>query len=98
MKEYIRQKSKVLYNIENLSEEEALSIFSKLVQGYLSIKEKHFVHRDLKSSNIMLKDGEPIIIDFGYCEKTYGTKPKIFYNVGSPSYMSPEAYYKTSYS
>lgn len=46
----------------------------------------------------MLKDGEPIIIDFGYCEKTYGTKPKIFYNVGSPSYMSPEAYYKTSYS
>lgn len=28
----------------------------------------------------------------------YGEKPKVFYNVGSPSYMSPEAYYKTSYS
>ena len=46
----------------------------------------------------MIKNGQPVIIDFGYCEKTYGTKPKVFYNVGSPSYMSPEAYFKTTYS
>lgn len=46
----------------------------------------------------MFRNGEPVIIDFGYCEKNYGKKPKIFYNVGSPSYMSPEAYYKTVYS
>lgn len=46
----------------------------------------------------MFCNGEPIIIDFGYCEKLTGKKPKIFYNVGSPSYMSPEAYFKTMYS
>ena len=73
-------------------------MFYKLLTGYKAIKDSHFVHRDLKSSNIMLKDKEPVIIDFGYCQKTYGAKPNVFYNVGSPSYMSPEAFYQTIYS
>jgi serine/threonine protein kinase len=46
----------------------------------------------------MLKNLQPVIIDFGYCEKTYGQKPRVFYNVGSPSYMPPEAFYKSLYS
>lgn len=46
----------------------------------------------------MFRNGEPLIIDFGYCEKMGSKKPKMFYNVGSPSYMSPEAYFKTFYS
>lgn len=46
----------------------------------------------------MFKNREPVIIDFGYCEKMKGNKPKMYYNVGSPSYMSPEAYYKSIYS
>lgn len=82
----------------NLSEVEALTIFHKLLLGYKSIKDCHFVHRDLKSCNVMLKKSEPIIIDFGYCEKTYGQKPRVYYNVGSPSYMPPEAFYKSVYS
>lgn len=68
------------------------------MRGYQAIRDKGFVHRDLKSQNVMFLNGEPVIIDFGYCEKVKGKKPKVFYNVGSPSYMSPEAYFKTVYS
>lgn len=70
----------------------------KLLLGYQEIKRKGFVHRDLKTCNVMLHDGQPLIIDFGYCEKNGSQKPQVFYNVGSPSYMSPEAYFKTLYS
>ena len=43
-------------------------------------------------------DGTPVIIDFGYCEMIMGKRPLIQYNVGSPAYMSPEAYGKSRYS
>ena len=89
------------YSVENtgkLPEQEALHIFVKLLRGYLGIRNKGFIHRDIKSSNVMFRNGEPLIIDFGYCEKVASKKPKMFYNVGSPSYMSPEAYFKTFYS
>lgn len=47
----------------------------------------------------MLKNHKhPVIIDFGYCEMIMGKKPTIKYNVGSPSYMAPESYYKSRYS
>lgn len=39
------------------------------------------------------------IIDFGYCQvDKVKNKPKMFYNVGSPRYMSPEAYKENVYS
>ena len=98
LKDYIHKNGTNMFDKGKLSEREALVIFQKLLMGYNAIKDKGFVHRDLKSSNIMFRRGEPIIIDFGYCEKLFSAKPKVFYNVGSPSYMSPEAYYKTSYS
>lgn len=47
----------------------------------------------------MTPDLIPKITDFGYCEiEGYLPKPKMFYNVGSPSYMSPEAITKNIYS
>lgn len=61
--------------------------------------ESLFIHRDLKTANILLRaNNDPVIIDFGYCEMIMGKKPMIQYNVGSPSYMSPEAYNKNRYS
>ena len=47
------------------------------------------------------KEGEytPKIIDFGYCTvEKVPNRPKMFYNVGSPRYMSPEAYTGNRYS
>lgn len=60
-----------------------------LLLGYQALVEKGIVHRDLKPANIMLHEGTPKIIDFGYCEVAGYPKPSLEYNVGSPSYMAP---------
>ncbi len=41
---------------------------------------------------------EPVIIDFGYSQIIVANRNLTVFNVGSPSYMSPEAYTKTIYS
>lgn len=44
------------------------------------------------------KKGDPKIIDFGYCQIIMAKKVMKTFNVGSPSYMSPQAYQRTLYS
>jgi serine/threonine protein kinase len=41
---------------------------------------------------------EPVIIDFGYSERVETSGQMLSYNVGSPAYMSPEAYNDNQYS
>lgn len=63
-----------------------------------SIIAKGIFHRDLKPANILLHNGQAKIIDFGYCEIRGYPKPSLEYNVGSPSYMAPEAFFDNQYS
>lgn len=75
-----------------------------MLQGYLHISSKNIIHRDLKPDNILFKvrgcaSKGLAIIDFGYCEmEEVANKPDIYYNVGSPKYMAPEAYAENCYS
>jgi serine/threonine protein kinase len=70
-----------------------------MAQGLNHIFSNKIVHRDLKTANILLKDGKVKIADFGFCEFAHDTLGKQFpYNVGSPLYMSPEAYNRSFYS
>lgn len=87
-------------NNRNVPEEKILEIFKQIVEGYKSLKDHKIIHRDLKPSNILLtNDLIPKISDLGYCEiDGFLPKPKMFYNVGSPSYMAPEAITKNTYS
>ena len=86
-------------NVECLPPQQALPLFRKIVEGYQGIKQKGFLHRDLKTENILLSSQfDPIIIDFGYCERASTENKKLSYNVGSPGYMAPEAYLDNSYS
>lgn len=70
----------------------AFKIFEELLQGEFSLLSKGIFHRDLKPANILMQNGRAKIIDFGYCEIKGQKKPSLEYNVGSPSYMAPEAF------
>jgi NIMA (never in mitosis gene a)-related kinase len=52
------------------------------------------VHRDVKPSNIFISSsGQYVLGDLGFCQ--FKESPSQFesgYNIGSPYYMSPEAY------
>lgn len=87
-----------------LPEAEALFIFRQILEGYVHMRGKQIVHRDLKPDNVLFKTNperskKVAIIDFGYCEmQEVPNRPQVFYNVGSPKYMSPEAYKENYYS
>ena len=87
-----------------LPQDEALSLFRQVLIGYQLIASKKIIHRDLKPENILFKgpmEGEKkvTIIDFGYClMEGIPNKPTVYYNVGSPKYMAPEAYKQNAYS
>lgn len=82
-----------------MSEREALSIFGNIIEGYRQIKQCGFLHRDLKTENVLLRANmEPVIIDFGYCELASTQYRSIPYSVGSLAYMSPEAFRDNYYS
>ena len=76
-----------------------MEMFRKIVTGYCCVVQANVIHRDLKTANILLtKDNQPVIIDFGYCQIIVANTNLTVFNVGSPSYMSPEAYNKTIFS
>ncbi|CAD8085766.1 unnamed protein product [Paramecium primaurelia] len=78
-------------------ESQLQKLFSGIIQGYKQMKQKGIVHRDLKPANILLKGQIPKIADFGFATtpQTVTTMPNV--NVGSPLYMSPQAF-KNRYS
>ena len=56
------------------------------------------IHRDLKLANILVRDGIPKIADFGFSKDLNSEPCKIYYNVGTPMYMSPQSLTKNEYS
>ena len=76
-----------------------MGLFKQILTGAVAISQNCVIHRDLKPANIMVsKDNRAVIIDFGYCQIIDPRRVMKTFNVGSPSYMSPEAYLRTLYS
>ncbi|WP_176330258.1 protein kinase domain-containing protein [Oceanobacillus rekensis] len=50
---------------KTFNEEESLSTFSKLLKMVDYLHNQHIYHQDLRIPNIMLKESEPFLIDFG---------------------------------
>ena len=72
--------------------EEALDIAIQTAQGLQAAHEKGIVHRDIKSSNLMVTpQGQIKIMDFGLAQLADRSKlTKTTASLGTPSYMSPE--------
>ncbi len=72
--------------------EEVIDIANQIAEGLEAAHKKGIVHRDIKSSNIMItKDGKVKIMDFGLAKIKGGTElTKIGSTVGTTAYMSPE--------
>jgi Tol biopolymer transport system component len=72
--------------------DEALDIAIQAAQGLRVAHRKGVVHRDIKSSNLMLTLGGQVkIMDFGLAQLTGGTRlTKTDTILGTPAYMSPE--------
>ena len=72
--------------------EEALDAAIDVAQGLQEAHEKSIVHRDIKSSNVMVTNkGQAKITDFGLAKLAAGTKVTVTgTTVGTVAYMSPE--------
>lgn len=66
-----------------------MEVFWQLLDGYEEIRRKGFLHRDLKSENILIKRKQFKIGDLGFCIQTKEMEIKENYNIGSPLYMAP---------
>jgi serine/threonine-protein kinase len=72
--------------------DEALRIATQVAQGLQTAHKKGVVHRDIKSSNIMVtEDSQAKIMDFGLARMSGGTLiTKEGMTMGTIAYMSPE--------
>ncbi|UCG50541.1 MAG: protein kinase [Candidatus Latescibacterota bacterium] len=72
--------------------DEVVRIAIRVARGLEAAHKKGIVHRDIKSSNIMItEDGQVKIMDFGLAKMRGSTEiSRTTMSVGTPSYMSPE--------
>ncbi len=92
--EYVEGKTlkDYLSNKKRLTPEEAIDITTQLAKGLEAIHKVGIIHRDIKSSNILISShGQVKIIDFGIAitndSERYTREDSV---IGSPHYIAPE--------
>lgn len=76
-----------------LKPEEALSIIRPICGALDYAHNRHVVHRDIKTENIMFRDdGTPVLVDFGIARAldSDNSLTRTGMSLGTPFYMSPE--------
>ncbi|MCZ6593988.1 MAG: protein kinase [Bacteroidetes bacterium] len=77
---------------EPIPSDEVINITTQIAEGLAAAHNKGIIHRDIKSSNIMITNDEKVkIMDFGLAKIKGGSDvTKIGSTVGTTAYMSPE--------
>ncbi|KAB8193714.1 protein kinase [Nonomuraea phyllanthi] len=74
-----------------LEARELIRLTQGLCQALVAIHAADVIHRDFKPSNVMLVDGEPLVIDFGIAHLVNATRlTQTGMFVGTPGYLAPE--------
>ncbi len=74
-----------------LSGDELVSLGRGLVAALDAIHAVGVIHRDLKPGNVLLEDGEPVVIDFGIAHVADDVRlTSVGLVMGTPGYLSPE--------
>lgn len=73
---------------KKLQASDLFGIFEQLVGAVEYLHEHNVFHRDIKLSNIMLRDGTVCLLDFGLASNSNYTREFLF--CGTPVYMAPE--------
>ncbi|MFA7230049.1 MAG: protein kinase [Victivallaceae bacterium] len=98
MMEYIYGDNLIRYIEENsISQKEKLKILQQICKALSAIHKQGILHRDIKPGNIMLTRNHVVkLTDFGIA-KTIDSEMTISSDImGSPAYMSPEAFVNAS--
>ncbi|MGN9839083.1 serine/threonine-protein kinase [Nonomuraea sp. H19] len=74
-----------------LEAREIIRLTQGLCKALVAIHAADVIHRDFKPSNVMLVDGEPLVIDFGIAHLVNATRlTQTGMFVGTPGYLAPE--------
>ena len=74
-----------------LQPQQLLSLARGLVEALSAIHRVGVIHRDLKPGNVLMLDGEPVVIDFGIAHVAESSRMTMTGLVmGTPGYLSPE--------
>ncbi|WP_433516007.1 serine/threonine-protein kinase [Nonomuraea sp. CA-143628] len=74
-----------------LEAREVIRLAQGLCQALVAIHAAEVIHRDFKPSNVMLVNGDPLVIDFGIAHLVNATRlTQTGMFVGTPGYLAPE--------
>ena len=72
-----------------ISAEEAAVLGAQLLPALASLHDRGLAHLDVKPANVVLRDGQPILLDFG-AARPIGSLQNAGFPVGTDGYIAPE--------